>query len=89
MHANVVTLRFGSNGGAGAGTSGASTVLTQGYLLKRSSNMRADWKRRFFVLDALGHLTYYRDKARSLRDFYITSGLQPRLALKWGLNTAT
>ena len=45
-------------------SSGASTVLTQGYLLKRSSNMRADWKRRFFVLDALGHLTYYRDKAR-------------------------
>ena len=22
--------------------------------------MRADWKRRYFVLDALGHLTYYR-----------------------------
>ena len=44
---------FGGSGGA---------VLHQGYLLKRSSNLRADWKRRFFVLDALGHLTYYRDK---------------------------
>jgi len=39
---------------------GNVAVLTQGYLLKRSGNMRADWKRRFFVLDALGHLTYYR-----------------------------
>ena len=56
---------FGGNGmagGGGGGGGGASTVLTQGYLLKRSSNMRADWKRRFFVLDAFGHLTYYRDK---------------------------
>lgn len=44
---------FGGSGGA---------ILHQGYLLKRSSNLRADWKRRFFVLDALGHLTYYRDK---------------------------
>ena len=35
--------------------------LAQGYLLKRSSSMRADWKRRFFVLDAFGHLGYYRD----------------------------
>lgn len=29
--------------------------------MKRSSSMRADWKRRFFVLDAFGHLGYYRD----------------------------
>ena len=46
---------------ASIGGSGGA-VLHQGYLLKRSSNLRADWKRRFFVLDALGHLTYYRDK---------------------------
>ena len=48
-------VRAPSSGGVGG-----SAVLTQGYLLKRSSNMRADWKRRYFVLDALGHLTYYR-----------------------------
>lgn len=44
---------------------GGGAVLTQGYLLKRSSNMRADWKRRFFVLDAHGQLTYYRDRDAS------------------------
>ena len=43
-----------------SGGVGGSTVLAQGYLLKRSSSMRADWKRRYFVLDALGHLTYFR-----------------------------
>ena len=39
----------------------APQFLISGYLLKRSSSMRADWKRRFFVLDAFGHLGYYRD----------------------------
>jgi len=39
----------------------APQFLASGYLLKRSSSMRADWKRRFFVLDAFGHLGYYRD----------------------------
>jgi hypothetical protein len=50
--------------GAGAPRSSLDPVgvLMQGYLLKRSSNMRADWKRRFFILDAMGHLTYYRDR---------------------------
>ena len=38
------------------------TVLRQGYLHKRSSNMRREWKRRFFVLDSLGVLYYYSNK---------------------------
>eukprot|EP00891_Asterochloris_glomerata_P008374 jgi/Astpho2/8374/e_gw1.00122.15.1_t len=38
------------------------TVLKQGYLLKRSSGMRREWKRRFFVLDSLGCLYYYSNK---------------------------
>lgn len=37
-------------------------IIKQGYLLKRSSSLRADWKRRFFVLDSHGTLYYYRDK---------------------------
>lgn len=35
-------------------------ILQQGYLSKRSSNLRGDWKRRFFVLDSRGMLYYYR-----------------------------
>lgn len=35
-------------------------VIRQGYLLKRSSNLRGDWQRRFFVLDSRGMLYYYR-----------------------------
>ncbi|KAK9066350.1 hypothetical protein SSX86_013673 [Deinandra increscens subsp. villosa] len=34
--------------------------IKQGYLCKRSSNLRGDWKRRFFVLDNRGTLYYYR-----------------------------
>lgn len=34
-------------------------ILKQGYLLKRSSNLRGDWKSRFFVLDSNGSLYYY------------------------------
>ncbi|PHT54062.1 ADP-ribosylation factor GTPase-activating protein AGD4, partial [Capsicum baccatum] len=41
---------------------GAVQTIKQGYLLKRSSSLRADWKRRFFVLDSLGNLYYYRIK---------------------------
>nr|GMD30941.1 ADP-ribosylation factor GTPase-activating protein AGD4-like isoform X1 [Ipomoea batatas] len=37
-------------------------TIKQGYLLKRSSSLRADWKRRFFVLDSLGNLYYYRHR---------------------------
>ncbi|GAU38121.1 hypothetical protein TSUD_318080, partial [Trifolium subterraneum] len=39
---------------------GKVRVIRQGYLSKRSSNLRGDWKRRFFVLDSLGTLYYYR-----------------------------
>ncbi|KAH7668387.1 Pleckstrin homology domain-containing protein [Dioscorea alata] len=34
-------------------------TIKQGYLLKRSSNLRGDWKRRFFVLDS-----HYRNKLK-------------------------
>ncbi|KAL0307469.1 UNVERIFIED_CONTAM: ADP-ribosylation factor GTPase-activating protein AGD2 [Sesamum angustifolium] len=37
-------------------------TIKQGYLLKRSSSLRADWKRRFFILDSQGTLYYYRNK---------------------------
>ena len=50
-----------SASGASARVEAGAPFLAQGYLLKRSSSMRADWKRRFFVLDAFGHLGYYRD----------------------------
>ncbi|XP_039159405.1 ADP-ribosylation factor GTPase-activating protein AGD4 isoform X3 [Eucalyptus grandis] len=43
-------------------TRGGETIK-QGYLLKRSSSLRGDWKRRFFVLDNLGTLYYYRNKS--------------------------
>jgi Arf-GAP/coiled-coil/ANK repeat/PH domain-containing protein len=36
----------------------------QGYLLKKSSGIRKEWKRRFFVLDSLGMLYYFSNKAR-------------------------
>lgn len=39
---------------------GMVQTIKQGYLLKRSSSLRADWKRRFFVLDSRGNLYYHR-----------------------------
>ncbi|XP_062091517.1 ADP-ribosylation factor GTPase-activating protein AGD1-like isoform X2 [Humulus lupulus] len=39
---------------------GKVQTIRQGYLSKRSSNLRGDWKRRFFVLDSRGMLFYYR-----------------------------
>ncbi|KAK7318336.1 hypothetical protein RJT34_03035 [Clitoria ternatea] len=39
---------------------GKVQVIRQGYLSKRSSNLRGDWKRRYFVLDSRGLLYYYR-----------------------------
>lgn len=45
---------------AESAASGKVRVIRQGYLSKRSSNLRADWKRRFFVLDSRGMLYYYR-----------------------------
>ncbi|XP_059285469.1 ADP-ribosylation factor GTPase-activating protein AGD3-like isoform X1 [Lycium ferocissimum] len=45
---------------------GKVETIKQGYLSKRSSNLRGDWKRRFFVLDSRGMLYYYRtQKSRS------------------------
>ncbi|KAL8139941.1 hypothetical protein V2J09_005962 [Rumex salicifolius] len=37
-------------------------TIKQGYLFKQSSNLRGDWKRRFFVLDSHGTLNYYGNK---------------------------
>ncbi|KAK2445222.1 ADP-ribosylation factor GTPase-activating protein AGD3 [Trifolium repens] len=45
---------------AESAANGKVRVIRQGYLSKRSSNLRGDWKRRFFVLDSLGTLYYYR-----------------------------
>ncbi|XP_064974418.1 ADP-ribosylation factor GTPase-activating protein AGD3-like isoform X4 [Musa acuminata AAA Group] len=39
---------------------GKVQTIRHGYLSKRSSNLRGDWKRRFFVLDSRGMLYYYR-----------------------------
>ncbi|KAK9691368.1 hypothetical protein RND81_09G192700 [Saponaria officinalis] len=41
---------------------GMVQTIKQGYLLKHSSSLRANWKRRFFVLDSRGTLYYYRTK---------------------------
>ncbi|XP_078448483.1 ADP-ribosylation factor GTPase-activating protein AGD4-like isoform X2 [Wolffia australiana] len=41
---------------------GEVLTIKQGYLLKRASNHRGEWKRRFFVLDTNGTLYYYRNK---------------------------
>uniref|UniRef100_A0A7C9CU10 ADP-ribosylation factor GTPase-activating protein AGD3 n=1 Tax=Opuntia streptacantha TaxID=393608 RepID=A0A7C9CU10_OPUST len=42
---------------------GKVQTIRQGYLSKRSSNLRGDWKRRFFVLDSRGMLYYYRKES--------------------------
>ncbi|GAU44929.1 hypothetical protein TSUD_91320 [Trifolium subterraneum] len=44
-------------------------AIKQGYLLKRSSRTRGDWKRRFFVLDNNGSLYYYRSKGPKAMGF--------------------
>ncbi|VVA90828.1 unnamed protein product [Arabis nemorensis] len=49
-------------------------VIKQGYLLKRSASLRADWKRRFFVLDNHGSLYYYRNtgnKSAGSQHYYL------------------
>lgn len=45
---------------------GKVVILREGWLLKRSSNMRKEWKRRYFVLDSLGMLYYYSNKVLGL-----------------------
>lgn len=63
MSANIATFEnFIKQSEESQGT--VVTVLRQGYLHKRSSNMRREWKRRFFVLDSLGVLYYYSNKER-------------------------
>ncbi|XWS64069.1 hypothetical protein CRYUN_Cryun06bG0155500 [Craigia yunnanensis] len=49
-------------------TNGEVQTIKQGYLLKRSSSLRGDWKRRFFVLDSQGTLYYYRNKGTKPMD---------------------
>ena len=46
---------------AAAASQGTVVVLKQGYLLKQSSSLYGDWKRRFFVLTSSGELHYWRD----------------------------
>ncbi|KAI4373166.1 hypothetical protein MLD38_011324 [Melastoma candidum] len=42
---------------------GEVRTIKQGYLSKRSSSVRGEWKRRYFVLDSHGTLYYYRNKS--------------------------
>ncbi|KAF6143577.1 hypothetical protein GIB67_029746 [Kingdonia uniflora] len=44
-------------------TKGKVQTIRQGYLSKRSSSLRGDWKIRFFVLDSRGMLYYYRKQS--------------------------
>jgi hypothetical protein len=53
---------------AAAAASGAVVPLKQGYLLKQSHSLYADWKRRYFVLDSRGDLRYFRDDDIGLLD---------------------
>ncbi|KAL1324384.1 hypothetical protein HN51_034550 [Arachis hypogaea] len=52
----------GFEGGMQPAAKGEVQTVKQGYLLKRSSSSRGDWKRRFFVLDNQGSLFYYSMK---------------------------
>ncbi|XP_041011024.1 ADP-ribosylation factor GTPase-activating protein AGD2-like isoform X5 [Juglans microcarpa x Juglans regia] len=54
---------YGNVEGIMQSTSGEVQAVKQGYLLKRSSSLRGDWKRRFFVLDSQGTFCYYRIKS--------------------------
>ncbi|KAF5450000.1 hypothetical protein F2P56_030388 [Juglans regia] len=54
---------YGNVEGIVQSTSGEVQAVKQGYLLKRSSSLRGDWKRRFFVLDSQGTFCYYRIKS--------------------------
>jgi Arf-GAP/coiled-coil/ANK repeat/PH domain-containing protein len=47
-------------------------VWQRGYLLKRSSNLRGDWKRRYWVLDARGLLYYYRGTLGGRSDVHMS-----------------
>ncbi|KAG5393804.1 hypothetical protein IGI04_023767 [Brassica rapa subsp. trilocularis] len=70
---------------------GKVQTIRQGYLSKRSSNLRGDWKRRFFVLDSRGMLYYYRkpwnwssgNGNRSSVQKNMTSENSPGLLSRW------
>lgn len=49
---------------------GEAQPIKQGYLVKRSSSLRGDWKRRFFVLDSFGTFYYYRNKGARQTGFH-------------------
>ncbi|CAH9088238.1 unnamed protein product [Cuscuta europaea] len=62
FHSNGVGMSSNKNIEAimQSSANGEVHIIKQGYILKRSTGSRADWKRRFFVLDSLGNLYYYR-----------------------------
>ncbi|CAH8364219.1 unnamed protein product [Eruca vesicaria subsp. sativa] len=70
---------------------GKVQTIRQGYLSKRSSNLRGDWKRRFFILDSRGMLYYYRkpwnwssgNGSRSVIHRNTTSESSPGLLSRW------
>ncbi|XP_010444033.1 PREDICTED: ADP-ribosylation factor GTPase-activating protein AGD1 isoform X1 [Camelina sativa] len=70
---------------------GKVQTIRQGYLSKRSSNLRGDWKRRFFILDSRGMLYYYRkpwnwssgNGSRSVVHRNMTSENSPGLLSRW------
>jgi Arf-GAP/coiled-coil/ANK repeat/PH domain-containing protein len=53
------------DGGPSSQRSMAGDILKQGYLLKLSSSLYGDWKRRYFVVTAGGELHYFRDAQAS------------------------
>ncbi|KAG5019543.1 hypothetical protein JHK87_015398 [Glycine soja] len=48
-------------------------IIRQGFLSKRSTNLRGDWKRRYFVLDSRGMLYYFRKPWSGLHSGYQSS----------------
>jgi len=70
---------------------GKVQTIRQGYLSKRSSNLRGDWKRRFFILDSRGMLYYYRkpwnwssgNGSRSVVHRNMASENSPGLLSRW------
>ncbi|XP_020965831.1 ADP-ribosylation factor GTPase-activating protein AGD1 isoform X1 [Arachis ipaensis] len=67
---------------------GKVQTIREGFLSKRSSNLRGDWKRRYFVLDSRGMLYYFRkpltlfhgaNSQKSHHTFDNSSGILSRL----------
>ncbi|XP_022727005.1 ADP-ribosylation factor GTPase-activating protein AGD2-like isoform X2 [Durio zibethinus] len=55
-------------------TNGEVQTIKQGYLIKRSSSLRGDWKRRFFVLNSQGTLYYYMNKGTKMGSHHQYTG---------------